>query len=93
VTLLRKRLNPPLFLKHGRYCVRYYCKIILNSQFNTIFFEIVSPRLLQYPIAENRTGPQTVDILIKRIGALGASQSGQFLVDCETYTSAPTMGG
>jgi len=50
-------------------------------------------RLLQYPIAENRTGPQTVDLLIKRIGALGASQSGQFLVDCETYSSAPTMGG
>ncbi|XP_059490448.1 mediator of RNA polymerase II transcription subunit 20 [Neocloeon triangulifer] len=49
--------------------------------------------LLQYPIAENKTGPQTADQLIKRIGALGALQSGQFLVDCETYSSVPSMGG
>ncbi|CAH1980284.1 unnamed protein product [Acanthoscelides obtectus] len=47
--------------------------------------------LTQFP-TENRTGPQTIDVLSKRISALGASQQGQFLVDCETYTSAPQLG-
>ncbi|XP_065337135.1 mediator of RNA polymerase II transcription subunit 20 [Cloeon dipterum] len=49
--------------------------------------------LLSYPVPENKTGPQTAELLIKRIGALGAVQSGQFLVDCETFSSGPTMGG
>nr|CAH7751410.1 unnamed protein product [Callosobruchus chinensis] len=47
--------------------------------------------LTQFP-TENRTGPQTIDVLSKRISALGATQQGQFLVDCETYTSAPQLG-
>lgn len=47
--------------------------------------------LSQFP-TENRTGPQTIEILSKRIVALGASQQGQFLVDCETFTSVPQMG-
>lgn len=48
--------------------------------------------LQQFPMGENRTGPQTVEFLTKRIVALGAVQSGQFLVDCETYTSVPQLG-
>ncbi|GLV45723.1 Mediator complex subunit 20 [Carabus blaptoides fortunei] len=48
--------------------------------------------LQQFPMGENRTGPQTVEFLTKRIVALGAMQSGQFLVDCETYTSIPQLG-
>ncbi|KAF4513811.1 UNVERIFIED_CONTAM: hypothetical protein B566_EDAN015874 [Ephemera danica] len=47
--------------------------------------------LHQFPISDNRSGPQTVDLLVKRIGALGAVQSGQFLVDCETYSSMPNL--
>ncbi|KAJ8954538.1 hypothetical protein NQ318_000772 [Aromia moschata] len=47
--------------------------------------------LTQFP-TENRTGPQTIDVLSKRIMALGAVQQGQFLVDCETYTSVPQLG-
>lgn len=48
--------------------------------------------LQQFPMGENRTGPQTIDFLTKRVVALGAIQSGQFLVDCETYTSVPHLG-
>ncbi|KAJ3653330.1 hypothetical protein Zmor_012587 [Zophobas morio] len=47
--------------------------------------------LQQFPI-ETRTGPSTIELLSKRISALGAVQQGQFLVDCETYTSTPALG-
>ena len=43
-------------------------------------------------MTENRTGPQTIDFLMKRIVALGAVQNGQFLVDCETFMSVPQLG-
>ncbi|KAK2582895.1 hypothetical protein KPH14_008969 [Odynerus spinipes] len=49
--------------------------------------------LQQFPMTENRTGPQTIEFLTKRIVALGAVQSGQFLVDCETYMSVPQLDG
>jgi len=49
-------------------------------------------RLQQFPIIENRTGPQTIEFLTKRVVALGAVQMGQFLVDCETYISVPQLG-
>lgn len=48
--------------------------------------------LQQFPCLENRTGPQIIEFLTKRIVALGAVQAGQFLVDCETYTSVPQLG-
>ncbi|XP_028143063.1 mediator of RNA polymerase II transcription subunit 20 [Diabrotica virgifera virgifera] len=47
--------------------------------------------LSQFPI-DNKTGPQTIELLSKRILALGATQQGQFLVDCETYTSVQQLG-
>lgn len=49
--------------------------------------------LQQFPIVENRTGPSTVELLTKRISALGATPQGQFLVDCETFTSIPSILG
>ncbi|XP_020294283.1 mediator of RNA polymerase II transcription subunit 20 isoform X1 [Pseudomyrmex gracilis] len=48
--------------------------------------------LQQFPMIENRTGPQTIEFLTKRVVALGAVQTGQFLVDCETYMSVPQLG-
>lgn len=48
--------------------------------------------LQQFPCMENRTGPQTIELLTKRVASLGAVQSGQFLLDCETYNSAPALG-
>lgn len=48
--------------------------------------------LQQFPIVEHRTGPSTIELLTKRIVALGAIQQGQFLVDCETYSSVPQLG-
>ncbi|KAK7872677.1 hypothetical protein R5R35_002669 [Gryllus longicercus] len=48
--------------------------------------------LQQFPMVENRTGPQTIEFLTKRVVALGAVQTGQFLVDCETYMSVPNLG-
>ena len=43
-------------------------------------------------MAENRTGSQTIEFLSKKIVALGAMQTGQFLVDCDTYMSVPQLG-
>ncbi|KAK5645642.1 hypothetical protein RI129_004106 [Pyrocoelia pectoralis] len=48
--------------------------------------------LQQFPIVENRTGPLTIDLLTKRVSALGATHQGQFLVDCETFTSIQQLG-
>nr|CAD7404414.1 unnamed protein product [Timema poppensis] len=48
--------------------------------------------LQQFPMMENRTGPQTIEFLTKRVVALGAVQQGQFLVDCETFTSVANLG-
>ncbi|XP_075211909.1 mediator complex subunit 20 [Lycorma delicatula] len=48
--------------------------------------------LQQFPMGENRTGPQTIEFLTKRLMALGAVQCGQFLVDCDTYMSVPSLG-
>lgn len=48
--------------------------------------------LQQFSILENKTGPQTIDLLTKRVVALGAVLTGQFLVDCETYMSVPQLG-
>lgn len=48
--------------------------------------------LQPYPVPEHKTGTFVIELLTKRILALGASQQGQFLVDCESYLSHPTMG-
>ncbi|XP_023715864.1 mediator of RNA polymerase II transcription subunit 20 isoform X3 [Cryptotermes secundus] len=44
-------------------------------------------------MVENRTGPQTIEFLTKRVMALGAVQTGQFLVDCDTFMSVPAVAG
>ena len=51
-----------------------------------------------YPAQENKTGPQVIETLTRRIVNLGAVQCGQFLVDCEVYQSTaqqqqPGAGG
>ena len=48
--------------------------------------------LQQYPILENRTPLQTIEFLTKNLLTLGGVQTGQFLVDCETY-SVLAQGG
>jgi len=45
-----------------------------------------------YSLPEGKTGPQIIDTLTKRIMNLGATQAGQFLVDCEIYGSQPQLG-
>ena len=45
----------------------------------------------QYPIVEGRSGQQMVEGLIKTLELLGAKKVGTFLVDCETYYSAPNI--
>lgn len=47
--------------------------------------------LQTFPLLEGMTGPQTLDVLHKRITGLGAKSSGQFLVDCESYFSVPSL--
>ncbi|CAB4055440.1 MED20 [Lepeophtheirus salmonis] len=43
-------------------------------------------------LATDKTAPQTIDLIQKRILNLGAVHTGQFLVDCETYinTTVPS---
>lgn len=48
--------------------------------------------LQPFPIIENKTGSGTIEFLTKRLLALGAQQTGGFLVDCETFHSVPQMG-
>uniref|UniRef100_A0A240PJV4 Mediator of RNA polymerase II transcription subunit 20 n=1 Tax=Anopheles atroparvus TaxID=41427 RepID=A0A240PJV4_ANOAO len=47
--------------------------------------------LQPYPV-ENKSGAQTIEFLQKRVLALGAVPAGQYLVDCETYSSNPQLG-
>jgi len=49
--------------------------------------------LQNYPIPADKTAPQVIDFIQKRISNLGAVHTGQFLVDCETYTSSPSLAG
>lgn len=48
--------------------------------------------LYPYNIPEGITGPQAIENLNKRFTALGAVNTGQFLVDCETYLTVPQQG-
>ncbi|KAH8288203.1 hypothetical protein KR054_009891 [Drosophila jambulina] len=45
--------------------------------------------LQPYPLPEGKSGAHIIDQLGKRLLALGATHSGQFLVDCETFISTP----
>lgn len=56
------------------------------------FFFCVWHSLQPFPVPENKTGPMTIDYLTKRLLALGAIQTGGFLVDCETFHSMPPLG-
>lgn len=49
--------------------------------------------LQAYPVPHDKTAPQVIEIIQKRIINLGANHTGQFLVDCETYFSSPSLGG
>ena len=46
-----------------------------------------------FPIPVDKTAPQVIELIQKRISSLGAVPTGQFLVDCETYTSSPGLAG
>lgn len=41
-----------------------------------------------YPVPADKTPPQVIELLTRRIVNLGATATGQFLVDCETYVSS-----
>lgn len=44
-----------------------------------------------YPVPSDKTAPQVVDLIHKRIINLGSNVTGQFMVDCETYFSSPNL--
>lgn len=46
----------------------------------------------QYPAPEGKSGQQAADGLAKLLEALGATKVGNFCVECESYTSVPTLG-
>ncbi|KAM6041300.1 mediator of RNA polymerase II transcription subunit 20 isoform 2-T2 [Theristicus caerulescens] len=47
----------------------------------------------QVPVAEGKSLQQTVEILTRKLEALGAEKQGTFCVDCETYhTAAAAIG-
>ena len=45
-----------------------------------------------FPVPESKSGPQIIEMLTKRVTALGGILSGSFMVDCETYTSVTSLG-
>ncbi|RWS02407.1 decarboxylase-like protein [Dinothrombium tinctorium] len=45
----------------------------------------------QYPIPEGKSGQQVIDHLVKCLETLGATKTGTFCVDCETYYSGPNI--
>jgi len=44
-----------------------------------------------YPVPADKTAPQVVELIKRRITNLGCSETGQFQVDCETYHSSPNL--
>ncbi|NWU84214.1 MED20 polymerase, partial [Onychorhynchus coronatus] len=46
----------------------------------------------QVPVAEGKSVQQTVELLARRLEALGADKQGTFGVDCETYHTAGAIG-
>ena len=52
---------------------------------------MVVVNVYQYQTPEGLSGQQAVDNLIKVLEQLSARKKGNFLVDCETYYSAPTI--
>lgn len=46
----------------------------------------------QVPVAEGKSVQQTVELLARRLEALGAEKQGTFGVDCETYHTAAALG-
>lgn len=48
--------------------------------------------LYPYNLPEGMTGPLAMENFNKRLMALGAVNTGQFLVDCETYLTVPQQG-
>ncbi|RMB99207.1 hypothetical protein DUI87_23940 [Hirundo rustica rustica] len=58
--------------------------------------ESVSPgpcrSVSQVPVAEGKSVQQTVELLARRLEALGADKQGTFGVDCETYHTAAALG-
>lgn len=44
-----------------------------------------------YPVPSDKTAPQVVELIKRRITNLGCSETGQFQVDCETYHSSPNL--
>ena len=46
-----------------------------------------------YPVPPDKTAPQVIELIQKRILNLGAVCTGQFLVDCETYFSGAAIPG
>ncbi|XP_002742364.1 mediator of RNA polymerase II transcription subunit 20-like [Saccoglossus kowalevskii] len=45
----------------------------------------------QWPVPDNKSVQQVVDMIAKRVELLGSNKSGTFCVDCETYQSSPMM--
>ena len=45
-----------------------------------------------YPAPEGKSGQQAADGLAKLLEILGAVKVGNFCIECETYTSVPTLG-
>ena len=49
--------------------------------------------LQSFPVPHDKSANHVIELIQKRIANLGANHRGQFLVDCETYFSSPSLGG
>ena len=54
---------------------------------SSLTFAVYLFSVVTYPVPEGQSGQQTVDILQKRVEDLGAVKTGNFTVDCDTYST------
>lgn len=91
-----------MFLKLRYTDSAFYHRVVWLNLFKWIAIDLLCVHLLPFswflrslqpfPVPENKTGPITIDFLTKRLLALGAVQTGGFLVDCETFNSNASLG-
>ena len=78
--------HKPVHFQHIADVGEKHCFTECYSLFNCFFFSVIN-----FPLPEGKSGQQTVDMLQKRIETLGATKTGNFVVDCETYQSQQRM--
>ena len=60
-----------------------YCSVMVcQRQRRVVYYSV-----MVCPVPESKSGQQAVDLLQRKVEQLGATKTGTFTVDCETYQS------